>query len=61
MNFSTLYTNLVLLSCSSNSYNSYYLPYIILGWRRIGFEPIVFPVGSVEIFHRMPLLNLLEC
>ena len=62
-NFSTFYTNLVLLSCSSDSYNSvycYYLPYIALAWRRIGFEPIVFLVGNDEIFRRMPLLNLLE-
>jgi len=63
INYSTLYENIVLLSCSSNSYNSvycYYLPYIALAWRRIGFEPIVFLVGSDKKFEKMPLINVLK-
>ncbi len=62
-NYSTLYENIVLLSCSSDSYNSvycYYLPYIALAWRRIGFEPIVFLVGSKKRFEKKPLINLLK-
>jgi len=62
-NYSTLYENYVLLSCSSDSYNSvycYYLPYIALAWRRIGFEPIIFLVGSDKKFEKMPLINLLK-
>lgn len=62
-NYSTIYENFVLLSCSSDSYNPaycYYLPYTALAWRRIGFEPIVFLVGSEEKFRRKPLVNLLE-
>jgi hypothetical protein len=53
----------VLLSCSSDSYTfayCYYLPFISLAWRRLGFEPIVFLVGSQEKFLRMPLINLLK-
>ena len=62
-NYSTLYENIVLLSCSSDSYNSvycYYLPYIALAWRRIGFEPIIFLVGSKKKFQKKPLINLLK-
>ena len=54
---------LVILSCSSHSYSSvycYYLPYVALAWRRIGFEPVVFLVGSQVTFNRMPLLKLLH-
>ena len=61
--FSSLYQNIVLLSCSSDSYSAvycYYLPYVALAWRRIGFEPIVFLVGSEEKFQQMPLINLLK-
>jgi hypothetical protein len=61
--FTSLYENIVLLSCSSDSYSPvycYYLPYVALAWRRIGFEPIVFLVGSDEIFRKMPLFNLLK-
>lgn len=60
--FSSLYENFVILSCSSDSYTSiycYYLPYVALAWRRLGFEPVVFLVGSEEKFHQMPLINLL--
>jgi hypothetical protein len=62
-NFSSLYENIVLLSCSSYSYTSvycYYLPYIALAWRRLGFEPVVFLVGSDKIFKKTPLINLLD-
>ncbi len=62
-NFSSINENLVLLSCSSDSYTSiycYYLPYIALAWRRIGFEPVIFLVGSNEIFEKMPIINLLK-
>ncbi len=62
-NYPTFYENIVLLSCSSDSYTfayCYYLPFIALAWRRLGFEPIVFLVGSDEKFLRMPLINLLK-
>lgn len=62
-NFSSLYENFVLLSCSSDSYTSiycYYLPYVALAWRRLGFEPVVFLVGSEKKFREMPLMKLLE-
>lgn len=61
--FSSLYENIVLLSCSSDSYTSiycYYLPYVALAWRRLGFEPVVFLVGSEKKFNQMPLMNLLK-
>ncbi|CAF1200383.1 unnamed protein product [Adineta steineri] len=61
--FPSLYKNLVLLSCSSDSYTSiycYYLPFTALAWRRIGFEPIIFLVGSSEKFAKMPLINFLK-
>ena len=38
----------------------YYLPYVALAWRRIGFEPVVVLVGSQATFDRMPLLKLLS-
>ena len=63
INFSSPYENFVLLSCSSDSYTSiycYYLPYVALAWRRLGFEPVVFLVGSEEKFQEMPLISLLE-
>ncbi|CAF2505476.1 unnamed protein product [Rotaria sp. Silwood2] len=62
-NFSSIYKNIVLLSCSSDSYTilyCYYLPYVALAWRRIGFEPFIFLVGSKKIFEKMPLVNLLK-
>jgi hypothetical protein len=62
-NFSSQYENIVLLSCSSYSYTfvyCYYLPYIALAWRRLGFEPIIYLVGSDEIFLKMPLIDLLK-
>ncbi|CAF3364369.1 unnamed protein product [Rotaria sp. Silwood1] len=62
-NFSSIYKNIVLLSCSSDSYTilyCYYLPYVALAWRRIGFEPFIFFVGSNKIFEKMPLINLLK-
>lgn len=62
-NFSSLYKNIVLLSCSSDSYTAlycYYLPYVALAWRRIGFEPFILLVGSDEIFKKMLLINLLK-
>jgi hypothetical protein len=62
-NYSTFYENIVLLSCSSDSYTfayCYYLPFIALAWRRLGFEPVVFLVGSEEKFIQMPLINLLK-
>ncbi|CAM4821114.1 unnamed protein product [Rotaria magnacalcarata] len=62
-NFSSLYKNIVLLSCSSDSYTAlycYYLPYVALAWRRIGFEPFIFLVGSESIFKKMLIINLLK-
>lgn len=62
-NYSSIYENYVLLSCSSDSYNSvycYYLLYIALAWRRIGFEPIVFLVGSEGKFRKKSLIKFLE-
>ncbi|CAF0766610.1 unnamed protein product [Adineta ricciae] len=61
--FSSLYENFVLLSCSSHSYTlsyCYYLPYIALAWRRIGYEPVVFLVGQKEVFLQMPLMHTLN-
>lgn len=61
--YSSSCEEVVLLSCSSYSYSSiycYYLPYIALAWRRLGFEPLVFLVGSEETFRRLPLFNLLK-
>ncbi|UJR27639.1 hypothetical protein I4U23_008920 [Adineta vaga] len=52
-NFSSLYKNLVLLSCSSHSYTfayCYYLPYIALAWRRIGFEPKLYDYSVFMTF-----------
>ena len=61
--YSSSYKEIVVLSCSSHSYSSiycYYLPYMALAWRRLGFEPLVFLVGSEEAFRRLPLFNLLK-
>lgn len=61
--YPSVYENVVLLSCSSYSYSliyCYYLPYVALAWRRLGFEPYVLLVGSATIFEALPLMNLLR-
>jgi hypothetical protein len=61
--YSSSYEHIVLLSCSSYSYSSiycYYLPFAVLAWRRLGFEPVVLLVGSERIFRRLPLIDVLK-
>ena len=61
--YPSFYENIVLLSCSSYSYSliyCYYLPYVALAWRRLGFEPFVLLIGSAATFEDLPLLNLLK-